>query len=72
MQGLLLGGLVHITCKHTSWLLSFVQALLDKASPGLAKVLNGEIANSIIGLKKLPGVMGFQETGVRRSQHRLR
>jgi hypothetical protein len=39
------------------------QALLDKASPALSKVLNSEIANSIGGLKKLPGVMGFQETG---------
>lgn len=42
---------------------SSTQALLDKASPALSKVLNSEIANSIGGLKKLPGVMGFQETG---------
>jgi hypothetical protein len=39
------------------------QALLDRVSPALSKVLEGNIASSIGTLKKLPGAMGFKEGG---------
>lgn len=40
-----------------------MQGLLDVVSPALSKVLESNIAASITSLKKLPGLLGFLQTG---------
>lgn len=40
-----------------------VEALLDRVTPDLSKVLKGHIASSIKTLKGLPLIMGFVEKG---------
>jgi hypothetical protein len=40
-----------------------VQGLLDVVSPALSKVLQSNIATSIASLKKMPGLLGYQQTG---------
>lgn len=40
-----------------------VQGLLDVVSPALSTVLESNIATSIASLKKMPGLLGYLQTG---------